>query len=259
MMKLNPSFRYRRYIMTKTKTRAELISEINSEITIGGQLPCYLNENEINRIIDQAILFFHQSHKDATQRLSWMIKKEFFQTPAFAKSRKLILPDNIISVDGFKEVRNTTQMLYAPQDNSRAMASELYLSTVTSGYDLVMKAALGAYQNIADAQYLSEIRYNFNKNDKSLVVTGRTPINDVIISTWASVEDSTLFNDYWFVRFCTATAKQSVARMFSFMEFNLPGGIRISPAKYEQEANDELQRVMEKIKRLNPPCWMIIS
>ena len=43
------------------------------------------------------------------------------------------------------------------------------------------------------------------------------------------------------------------------MEFNLPGGIRLNPAKYEAEANEEIQRVIEKIKRLDPPSWMIIS
>ena len=244
---------------SNTKTRAELIKEINSEITIDGKLPCYLSEGELNRIINQSILFFQESHKNATQRLSWIIKKEFFQSPAFSRSRKLILPDNIISVDSFKEVRNNFQMQYASQDASKTIATEMYLSSITGSYDLVMKAALETYQNIAEAQYLSEIQYNFNKNDKSLVVTGRTPMYDVVITTWANVEDNKLFNDFWFIRYCTARAKQSVARMFSFMEFGLPGGVRLNPAKFEQEANDEVQYVEEKIKRLNPPSWMIIS
>jgi len=126
------------------------------------------------------------------------------------------------------------------------IASEMYLSSITGSYDLVMKSALQTYQNIAQAQYLSDIQYNFNKNDKSLVVTGRNPIYDVIIHTWANVEDNKLFNDPWFFEYCAAKAKQKVASIFSFMEFNLPGGIRLNPAKYEQEANEELERVREK-------------
>ena len=180
---------------TNSKTRTQFINEINTLITVGGKLPCYLNEDILNIIINQAILFFRESHRNATQRLSWIIKKEFFQTPAFVRSRKLILPDNIISVDGFKEVKNTFQIQYPSQDASKMVATEMYLSSITNSYDLVMKAALEAYQNIAEAQYLSEIQYNFNKNDKSLVVTGRTPMHDVLISTWANVEDNKLFND----------------------------------------------------------------
>lgn len=244
---------------SNTKTRAELISEINSEVTVGGQLPCYLNEQELNRIINHAILFFRESHKNATQRLSWIIKKEFFQSPAFAKSRKLILPDNIISVDGLKEIRNTFQIQYASQDTSKMVASEMYLSSITGSYDLVMRAALQQYQNIAEAQYLSEIQYNFNRNDKSLVVTGRTPIYDVLVSTWANVEDNKLFNDIWFIRYCVAQAKLSIVRLLSLMEFSLPGNVKLAHARFEQEGNDEIQRIEEKIKKLNPPCWIMMS
>jgi len=241
------------------KTRSDLIAEINSEVTVGGQLPCYLNEQELNRIINQSILFFRESHKNATQRFSWIIKKEFFQSPAFAKSRKLILPDNIISVDGFKEIRNTFQIQYASQDTSKMVASEMYLSSITGSYDLVMKAALEVYQNIAEAQCVSDIQYNFNKNDKSLVVTGRTPLYDVLISTWAIVEDNKLFNDYWFIRYCVAQAKLSVVRLLSIIDFSLPGNVKLAHAKFEQEGNDEIQRIEQKIKKLNPPSWMIIS
>ena len=242
--------------MDNVRTRADLINEINSEITIGGKLPCYLNEQEYNRIINQSILFFRDSHKNANQRLLWMIKKELFQTPAFTRSRKLILPDNIISVDGLKEVQSTTQ---TSLNSGKMVATEMYLSSITGSYDLVMKAALDAYRNVAESQYLSEIQYSFNKNDKSLVVTGRTPIYDVIISTWANIEDNKLFNEHLFIRYCAAQAKQSVARLFSAMEFNLPGNVRISPTKYEQEANDEIKYIEEKVKKLNPPSYMIIG
>lgn len=164
-------------------TEAELIEEITTEITAGGVLPFLLGESEVKRAIKSSKRFFYNNHREATQRFGFVIQQSVFEECEFRSNKRLILPDNIISVDEVKEIKNHQSFYGMGISPDKALASQLSIFSINGTYDIVMRAAAESYYDLSKSYMLDKISYEFNVNDHSLVITGRTPKYDVFVNT----------------------------------------------------------------------------
>ena len=240
--------------------RTDFIEMCKVELTAGGTIPLYLGENEINRVIDSAKRFFSKSVQDAVARLQFVIKKDTFKNPDFKRNKTLKLPCEVQSVDGFKEIRGYSSYIGPDISPERMMASELYTMGINQSFDLVMMASTQSFYDISKSFMLDEISYSFNINTKELVVTGRTPRFDVLLSTWTNIAEEKLFDDYWFQRYVSCMLRKSQVNILGFFDGgpNLPGGQKLDIDRMESNANDELENILEKLKGLDPPNWFML-
>ncbi|OQB39638.1 MAG: hypothetical protein BWY04_01550 [candidate division CPR1 bacterium ADurb.Bin160] len=240
-------------------TEAEFIKEIQDEITGSGSLPAVLNQNEIKRVIRQAEMYFSDRYQYSVQKQHYILKKSVFKIKQFRKSRTIRMPDNVVSVVAVKEINGIGRLGTIDPDfaENRLLASEIFISSFL-GDDLVMRTAQGQFFDLSKSFFIDKIRYDFNKNSKQLKIEGRDPRYDVMIDTWTKIPLDKLYDDYYFLRYCTAKCKISYGRILGAYQYQLPGEVQINAEMFKSEGEEEVQWILEQIQEEDVMDWMII-
>lgn len=240
-------------------TKSELIEMVNDEITASGALPYSVPERELERIIKQALNWFYINYQYAVETQYYVIEKSWFLSPEFKQTRSVLLPDCVVSVFECREVSGGGRLGTVDRDfsDNRLLASEIYLAPFASD-DLVLRTAQYSYWDLTKAFILERVRFDFNFNTHRLKIMGRDPKKNLFLHTYVAIEESKLYDDYYFQRWVTATAKVSLGRILGFFTFNLPGGIAIDGSKISDEGTTELEAIKTKIDEENPPDFMFI-
>ena len=237
-------------------TELDFITQIQDEITVSGQLPAVLEEREIQRIIKQQSKWAFQNYQYACESQYFMIKKSNFDGIDFKAQRSIQLPECVVSVYSVKEVAGAGSMGNVNKDFSvdRLMASEMFLTSFT-GDDLVMRTAQMSFFDLSKAYFINTIAFDWNLNTHKLRITGRNPKTDVCLETYVTIPMDRLFDDYYFLRLCTANAKLSYARLLGTYGLQLPGGVQIDFSSIRSEGEAEIDKIKEQIDSENSPSW----
>lgn len=240
-------------------TRGELIEMVTGEITASGSLPYSIPEREANRIIDQAMNWFHANYGPAVETQYYVIEKKWFSDPEFRKTRSILLPDCVVSVFEVKEMNGGGRLGTIDKDfsDNRLIAAELFLSPFQSD-DLVLRTAQYSYWDLTQAFILERISFDYNRNTHRLKILGRDPKKNVFIQTYAKIEENKLYDDWFFQRYVTAMAKISLARILGTFKFNLVGGIAVDADGIKEEGKTELDEIKQRIDDENSPDWFFI-
>ncbi len=240
-------------------TRGEFLLEIKDEIRGTCALPYSIPDKEINRIIDQAKKYFYRNYREAVESQYYVVPKDEFKKKEFKKDRSILLPDCVVSVYEVKEISGGGRLFTLDPDfsDNRLIAAELYLSPFQSD-DLVMRTAQYAYWDLAQAFFLTLIAYDFNRNTHKLKIKGRDPKKNVFIQTYVEIPEEDLFEDWFFIRYCTATVKVALGRILGFFEYQLPGGISINSSDIKSEGQEELDKLLQQIDDENSPDWFFM-
>ena len=99
------------------------------------------------------------------------------------------------------------------------------------------------------------MRFDFNFNTHRLKILGRDPKKNLFLQTYVTIEESKLYDDWYFQRWVTAQSKLSLARILGFFTFNLPGGVAINAGDMKAEGEAELEMLKTKIDEENSPDW----
>jgi len=240
-------------------TEADFITHIQDEITASGALPMIIEEREIKRIIKQASMWFYENYQTAVESQNYIITKGQFNNPEFKRSRTIQMPDCVVSVFEVREINGVGRLGNIDRDfaEDRLIASEIFLSSF-HGDDLVMRTAQYQYFDLAKAFFLDHIAYDFNKNTKKITILGRDPKFDVFIKAYVKIPLNKLYDDIYFLRWCTAEAKKSFGRMVMIYPFPLPGGVTINGDLLKAEGEAEIEQLKTQIDAEQSPDWFFI-
>lgn len=240
-------------------TREELIQLANDEITVSGSLPYSIPQKEMERIIAQAENWFYVNYGPAVETNYYVLGRDLFASQEFKKTRTVLMPDCVISIQDVRDFRGGGILASPDQDfsDNRLIASELFLSPFQSD-DLVLRTAQYSYWDLTKAFILERYAFDFNRNTKRLTILGRNPKRNVYIQVYTKIEDYKLYNDWFFQRYVVAQAKMSLGRLLGTFTFNLPGGIQIDASMLKDEGKEELESILQKIDDENSPDWFYI-
>lgn len=232
---------------------------VTGEITASGSLPYSIPEREANRIIDQALNWFYVNYGPAVETQYYVIGKDWFKQPEFKKTRSVLLPDCVVTVFEVKEITGGGRLGTVDRDfaDNRLIASELFLSPFQSD-DLVLRTAQYSYWDLTKAFILERIGFDYNRNTHRLKIVGRDPKRNVFLQTYAKIEESKLYDDWFFQRYIIAQAKISLGRILGTFKFNLPGGIEVDASGIKDEGNEELKEIKQRIDDENSPDWFFL-
>ena len=232
---------------------------VTGEITASGSLPYSIPEREANRIVDQAMNWFHANYGPAVETQYYVIEKKWFSDPEFKKTRCILLPECVVSVFEVKEMNGGGRLGTVDKDfsDNRLLAAELFLSPFQSD-DLVLRTAQYSYWDLTQAFILERISFDYNRNTHRLKILGRDPKKNVFIQTYAKIEENKLYDDWFFQRYVTAMAKVSLGRILGTFKFNLPGGIQVDSDGIKSEGEEELKEIKQRIDDENSPDWFFI-
>jgi hypothetical protein len=91
-----------------------------------------------------------------------------------------------------------------------------------------------------------------------LKIQGRNPKRNLFLDTYVKIEESKLYDDWYFQRYVTAQSKISLGRILGTFTFNLPGGITIDASSMRDEGKEEIEQIKTKIDEENSPDWLFV-
>lgn len=240
-------------------TEQELVNEVIAELTQSCALPYSLNEAEIKRIIKRARRWFYDNYQYAVEDMFIRVPLDVFQHPSFAEShRRIQMPDCVVSVYDFREVRNVGIIGQPERDfsDSKLLGAEIFLSPF-QGDNLVYRTAMYSYFDLARAYDLETIAYSWNRHTKRITVMGRNPVRDAYVRAMVKIPEESLYDAEVFVRYVLADAKINLGRTLQVFNYNLPGGVQINFDGIKQDGVDEMTAIKEQIDSENTPDWFI--
>lgn len=239
-------------------TKQELIKLISDDLTASGNIKLDLDEKEISRIIDVEKHMAWRDWRDAVELKYAVMNPAVFSSEEFKKSRTIQLPECVVGIDEFREMKDGSR-LFGINDPSlrleRVMGSDLWLSPFSS--DVITTRTISySWFDLARSFTLIDIQFRFNVNTHRINVIGHDPIAPVVIRAYIAIDDADLFEDYYFQRWCIAKCKCQMHRILKTFEYNVIGGVTIT-TMYGEQGTQELADIKEYQKGQDPPDYFI--
>lgn len=239
-------------------TKQELIKLISDDLTASGNINLDLDEKEISRIIDVEKKMAYRDWRDAVELKYAVMSPYAFRTEEFRKSRTIQLPDCVMGIDEFREMKDGSRLFGINDPDlsiQRVMGSDLWLSPFSS--DVITTRTISySWFDLARSFTLIDIQFRFNINTHRINVIGHDPIAPVVIRAYIAIDDADLFEDYYFQRWCIAKCKCQMHRILKTFEYNVIGGVNIT-SMYGEQGTQELTDIKEYQKGQDPPDYFI--
>lgn len=239
-------------------TKQELIKLISDDLTASGNINLDLDEKEISRIIDVEKKMAYRDWRDAVELKYAVMSPYVFRTEEFRKSRTIQLPDCVMGIDEFREMKDGSRLFGINDPDlsiQRVMGSDLWLSPFSS--DVITTRTISySWFDLARSFTLIDIQFRFNINTHRINVIGHDPIAPVVIRAYIAIDDADLFEDYYFQRWCIAKCKCQMHRILKTFEYNVIGGVNIT-SMYGEQGTQELNDIKEYQKGQDPPDYFI--
>ena len=239
-------------------TKQELIKLISDDLTASGNINLDLDEKEISRIIDVEKKMAYRDWRDAVELKYAVMSPYAFRTEEFRKSRTIQLPDCVMGIDEFREMKDGSRLFGINDPDlsiQRVMGSDLWLSPFSS--DVITTRTISySWFDLARSFTLIDIQFRFNINTHRINVIGHDPIAPVVIRAYIAIDDADLFEDYYFQRWCIAKCKCQMHRILKTFEYNVIGGVNIT-SMYGEQGTQELNDIKEYQKGQDPPYYFI--
>ena len=240
-------------------TQAELILDIQNEMTFAKALPYSIPEQEIVRIITIAEKYFYDNWRHAIEPRYLLLPKDVFTNALFKKERAIQMPDCVQFVHQVREAKGGSMFGTIDRDfaDNKFIGSEIFL-TPFIGESLMYRTILFSFLDIAKNFTIDTLAYDYNKNTRKLTITGRTPLADTVVQVAKKIDREDLYEDELFQRYVRAKAKVRLGDLLTAFDFNLPGGIKPNYTSLVTKAEAELTAVMDMMKGENSTDWMFL-
>jgi len=231
-------------------TRKELIDEVNRALTVSCALPYSPPDAEIDRIIDVEMRWLWREYRSLWQDKIYIINKRYYGTQEWINTRTFQMPECVV---GIKKVVENTQgnRVFGINDPDlnfdRLMAADLYLTPLSSD-QITYRTIQWSFWDLARSFNLRDINHSFNLNTQRLVITGRTPVESLMVLALIKIPDEDAFEDPIILKWMIAQGKRSLARILGAFNYQLLGNITINFEQFRTEGNEELQELKDKIK-----------
>lgn len=241
-------------------TKKELIEQVSNAITASCALPYSPPPAEIERIIDLEMRHLYREYRSLWQDRIYILNKQYYKTPEWSQSRTFQLPECVV---GIKKVVENTQgnRVFGINDPDlnfdRLMAADLYLTPLSSD-QITYRTIQWSFWDLARSFNLRDINHSFNLNTRRLVITGRTPVESLMILAMIQIPDEDAYEDPIVLKWMIAQGKKSLARILGAFNYQLVGNITINFEQYRTEANEELTELKDKIKGDDTTDWFVM-
>lgn len=240
-------------------TKEDLVKFISDDLTVSGSLKVTVNENEISRIIDAEKTMAIRDWPYTCELKYAVMTPYAFRTPEFRQSRTIQLPECVIGIKEFREIRDGSRLFGINDPDlrlERVMGSDLWLSPFSS--DVITTRTISySWFDLAQSFTLTAIQFNFNLNTHRLTVLGHDPKAPVLIQAWVAIDDGDLYEDYYFQRWCIARCKSQLHRVLKTFEYTTIGGVTIT-SLYGDQGKAEMDEIKEYMKGQTNPDWFIM-
>lgn len=242
-------------------TQAELILDIQEELTFAKALPYSLPEKEIKRILNIAERYFYDNWRYAVQTRYLLIPTEVFSNPLFKKARSIKMPDCVQFVHDLREATGGVSM-FGTVDvdfaDNKFIGSEIFL-TPFIGESIMYRTVIFSFLDLVKSMTIETLAFDHNKNTKEISLLGRTPMRPAVATVAIKIDQEHLYEDELFQRYVRAKAKQRLVDLLTTFDYQLPGGVKINFTNIVTKADAELTKIEDQMKGENTCDYMILQ
>lgn len=240
-------------------TIQELVSFISDDLTASGSITLDLNHKEIERIINAERKYAYMEWRDACELNYAVVYPQAFRSPDFMKTRTIQLPECVMGVCEFREIKDGAKLFGINDPDlrmDRVFGSDLWLSPFSS--DVIASRTISySWFDLARSFTLTDIQHKFNLATHKLQVIGRTPVSPVLIRAFVAIPESDLYDYYYFQRWCIAKCKSQLHRVLKTFTYNVIGGVQITDM-YGEQGKAEIDEIKEYMKNVDPADYFIM-
>lgn len=241
-------------------TEAELVKEVQDELTASCSLPYSPPDKEIERIIRLEMRWLYREYRELIQDRIYILNKRYYETAEWRATRTYQLPDCIESVKQVIEMTDGNRVfgINDPDLNfDRLMASDLYLTPLSSD-QITYRTIQWSFWDLARGFNLRDINHDWNPNTHRLIITGRTPIESLFVLAMEHIPAEDAYEDPLVIKWMIAKGKMSLARIMGAFNYQLAGNVTINFEQWRTEGKEEWDEMKEKIKGDDVPDWFLM-
>lgn len=243
------------------------IQRIIKELTQTCAINLPMQVDAIPPLILQAAQYFWENCDQAIEERWYCLpRKEFIKCGANMIAK---LPPQILSVNGV--YKTTDSFAYGVLGdfslermllNNSAIASGVggSLSDVYGsggGYNLTDVTA--ALYEVQQYEYMFDtpLTYNYNQYSNELVILGALRNSDLMLNVYKRVKLQDLYKSYYFFRYCVCLGLRSMGQILGTFEFKLPGGVTLNYSRWNDIADNEMEKIDEWIQKNHAADYFI--
>lgn len=233
----------------------QFIQRIVQDLTQSCALPLPIPAAAIPPLILQAAQFFWENYDFAIEERYFCIKNSDFCK--CGPNRTLTLPQRIISVFGVYKTSHVfsygvlgdfslERMIMNNTTMAAGMGTQFSdMFGGANGYGI--QDAMAAIYEVSTFKEMFEapLTFNFNPYSHKLVILGNLGYSDLILQTFIRCKIQDLYQLYYFFRLCVCLGKKSMATILGTFEYKLPGGVTLNYARFEDSADQEIEKIEE--------------
>lgn len=240
-------------------SEAELIKDLQDEVTFSGAMPYSVPVKELKRIIENDTRYFYDNWRHAVESRYLYLPLHMFESDRFKKFRTIQLPDCVAFVVDCKEAKGGSIFATIDRDfaEEKFIGSEIYL-TPFMGESIMYRTIMFSFLDLTKGLMIDSIAYDFNKNSKLLGIIGRTPKTGTVLRVFKKLDKDKLYNDELFQRYVRAHAKLRTAHMLETFNYTLPGDVTVNYQSITATAEKEMDDVKKMMAAENVPDWMYL-
>jgi hypothetical protein len=240
----------------------ELIMEVNNTLTFSGAIPSILNRQEIERIIEnEAKPYFYREVYESLQIEYIYVPDQSMSYEPVLQGKSIVLPCNVqfvrwlyqTNLSRFFSSISAEPQLAVINPSSQSILSSTY---ETIGNVAVAKAVLDSFSDMMNQFNKHTVKFDFNQHTKKLSLLstkGVTPyVNnyniDLVVETYTAIPDEDLFDSTLFREYVRERSKIRLGEMLKFIDYTLPGNIKINADSIITEGTNRFEKLMERIK-----------
>lgn len=241
----------------------DLQSFVKNEITVGGQLPLKITDEELNRIINNETEQVYTLYREAITNRYVILPYYLFQTESFRKNRTFQFPKCVTGIQEFKEMKSNT-MFFGLETGDRditfekALQADIWMN-INGGDLIASKTIQWSVWDQMKNFILKDIQFKFNPITHRLLVLGHDPQKNVFVNFFVKVAQEEIWEDPWVRKWICAKAKKQMAKVLGLFTATLLGGVQINYQLLQTEADAEITECKEWFDKCNVPDWFIDS
>lgn len=238
----------------------EFILRIQKEVTQSCALPFAVPLDRIPEFIRQAAQWFWEMVDFSMEERYYVIKNSDICRNNML-NKTVQLPPQIAGVFGVHKVQE--DLKYGAMGDfsiERMMMSSYSMFggagiigggmglTGGTGYTL-SDVMMSMFEIDTYDQFLNPpVSFNYNQYSSKLVLLGDIGYSDILIQCWVRCRIQDLYNSYYFFRLCVCFAKRALSTIYGTYDFKLPGNVTINYDRFEQQADNEIDKIEEWAK-----------
>lgn len=240
---------------------SDFINRVINTVTVSCALPFQIPIEHVERLIREAAQFFWENDNSSMERRVYNIRNTDLNKEN-AATKLILLPEQIYSVYGVYRGSGYAHGVLDDFSVEKIMLSQYSVfggardDSRIGPVDMVMSMyELSTYENL----FNSAITYDFNRFSHQLNIIGDIGYDDLVIKAFVRCRVQDLYNNYYFLKYVTALCQRALSTIYGTLSFKMPGGVEINYDKFEESANNEIDKIEEALKNRSGVGFFLTS